>query len=121
MTKPFVLIVEDDPQLGNIFTLALQTDFETELCPTGNEALGRLETLVPAVVVLDLHLPGVSGLDILKHIRESERLKNTRVMLATADHLQADFLQGQADLVLLKPISPFQLRELAVRLTKNNA
>ncbi len=121
MMKPFVLIVEDDPQLGNIFTLALQTDFETELCPTGDAAISRLETLVPDVIVLDLHLPGVSGQEILKYIRGSERLKGTRVMLATADHLQADYIQGQSDLVLLKPISPFQLRELAIRLTKNKA
>jgi len=60
--------------------------------------------------------PHVSGKDILRHIRSAPYLTNTRVMVATADLLMADFLRDDANLVLIKPISFAQLRELAMRL-----
>jgi CheY-like chemotaxis protein len=68
------------------------------------------------VVVLDLHLPYLSGKELLYHIRADQRLGQTRVILATADSVLAESLQEEADLVLLKPISPSQLRDLAIRL-----
>ncbi len=117
MTNPLALIIEDDNKLARIFSITLQTvDFETEIIKDGAAALARLADIVPAVVVLDLHLPYVSGQDILQHIRADERLAKTRVMVATADAAMAESLQGEADIVLLKPISTFQLRELASRL-----
>ena len=63
-----------------------------------------------------MHLPNVSGDTILHHIRADERLANTRVMLATADAYMAENLRDKSDLVLLKPISFTQLRDLAKRL-----
>jgi CheY-like chemotaxis protein len=118
MSNPLALIIEDDPKLGQIFSLTLQADFTTEICPDGREALARLAQVVPALVVLDLHLPGASGEEILASIRADPRLAGTRVILSTANHLQADLLEEQADVVLLKPVSPTQLRELANRLCK---
>jgi CheY-like chemotaxis protein len=67
-------------------------------------------------VVLDLHLPHVSGEDLLAQIRSDDRLAHTRVMLATADPLMAESLRAKADLVLIKPISFSQLRDLSKRL-----
>ena len=117
MTKPLALIIEDDKDLADIFTIALQSaDFETETIEDGQKALERLAEVVPAVVVLDLNLPYVSGDEILRHIRADERLSETRVMLATANAPLADMLRQESDLVLLKPISPSQLRALAARL-----
>jgi CheY-like chemotaxis protein len=111
MSKPIALIVEDEPQLGAIFSLALSTDFDTQLCVDGLDAIHLLETLTPDIVFLDLHLPGASGETIMKHIRSQPRLAKTRVVLATADHTMADF-------VFLKPISPNQLYDIAMRLCK---
>jgi DNA-binding response OmpR family regulator len=117
IAKPLALIVEDDQKQATIFAQALRmAEFETEVIRDGNEALNRLASVVPAVVVLDLHLPQVGGKDILQEIRADSRLDNTRVILATADALLADSLQSEADLVLLKPISFGQLRDLAKRL-----
>jgi DNA-binding response OmpR family regulator len=70
----------------------------------------------PAVVVLDLHLPYISGVEILRQIRAEARLAEMRVMITTADSLNAERLRGEADLILLKPISFSQLRDLAARL-----
>lgn len=117
MNKPLALIIEDDQKLADIFSLSLQAaEFETEIAADGQTALSRLAEIIPAVVILDLHLPQVSGEKILKKIRADERLAQTRVMLATADAFMAEGLRADADLVLLKPISPTQLRDLAARL-----
>jgi len=115
--QPLALIIEDDASLSEIFAQALkQAKFETEVIEDGNAALIRLTKTVPAVVVLDLHLPHISGDKILRQIRTDERLAKTRVMLATADAQMAEQLRSDSDLVLLKPISFHQLRELASRL-----
>jgi DNA-binding response OmpR family regulator len=116
MTKPIALIIEDDPQLNQIFTLALSSQFECEAIQDGQAALTRLTDVLPDVIVLDLHLPGVNGEVILNYICNEARLENARIILATADARQAEQLEDKADIVLLKPISPVQLRELAVRL-----
>jgi Response regulators consisting of a CheY-like receiver domain and a winged-helix DNA-binding domain len=116
MTKPLALIIEDDPTLGEIFSITLESDFETETIKDGPTAITYLAGVVPALVILDLHLPGLSGADILSRIRGDERLSKTRVILATADNQRANLIETQADMVLLKPISPTQLRELARRL-----
>jgi DNA-binding response OmpR family regulator len=67
-------------------------------------------------VVLDLHLPGTAGTDILKRIRSDERLNQTRVIITTADARLAESLEEQADLILVKPVSFSQLRDMALRL-----
>jgi CheY-like chemotaxis protein len=116
MTKPVALIVEDDAPIGRIFFLALQTDYETEVVGDGDAALERLKQIVPAIVLLDLNLPGTPGRNILSAIRDDPRLNKTNVILCTADERQADTLNSEADFVLLKPVSPTQLRDLASRL-----
>ncbi len=117
MTAPLALIIEDDPKLSKIFAQALKmAKFETEVIQDGKVAMERLASVVPTVVILDLHLPHVSGRDILYKIRADERLANIRVILATADAQMADMLDDEADLILLKPISFSQLKEMATRL-----
>jgi DNA-binding response OmpR family regulator len=117
MTAPLAFIVEDEEVLAEIYTVALQmAGFETEVVGDGQQALARLAEIVPTLVILDLHLPHVSGAEILHHIRADERLSKTKVILATAQDRLADTLRAQADLTLLKPVSPEQLRLLALRL-----
>jgi DNA-binding response OmpR family regulator len=116
MTKPMAIIVEDDRYLNQIFTDTLQENFETESFSDGESAIQRLSQVTPRVVLLDLHLPGTSGRAVLSHIRATDSLKGVTVILCTADERQAEFLREQADLVLLKPVSPIQLLQLTVRL-----
>ena len=114
--RPLALIIEDDPKLATIFAEALrQAGYKTEFILDGRRALERLAETIPAVVVLDIHLPYYSGTEILQQIRADSRLAQTRIMLATADALRADQLRAEADLVLLKPIGYRQLRDLAER------
>lgn len=117
MKRDFSLIIEDDKDLAIIFSEALQAaEYETEIIQDGRLALERLADTQPAVVVLDLHLPQISGKKVLDQIRSARHLTATRVILATADPFMAESLREIADLVLIKPISFGQLRDLAARL-----
>jgi len=118
MTKPYVLIVEDDPKVNEIISITLQADFEIESCADGDSNLDRLKQVTPKIVVLDLNLPGTSGADILAWIRANEKFKDSHVILATADERQAETLTDEADIVQLKPVRPAQLRGLALRISR---
>lgn len=117
MSKPLALIVEDDPSLNEIIALTLREDFELETCTDGDAAMELLGNVVPQVVVLDLNIPGIHGRDVLAHIRSNKRFQRTHVIIATADSRQAEILHNDADIILLKPVSPAQLRELALRVS----
>jgi response regulator of citrate/malate metabolism len=62
-----------------------------------------------------MHLPHVNGADLLKQIHANEKLKNSRIIITTADSVQAEFYRGMASIVLVKPISFAQLRDLTSR------
>ncbi|HUH98945.1 MAG TPA: response regulator [Anaerolineales bacterium] len=116
MSKPLALIIEDDFEIANIMSISLANEFETEQFADGRAALSRLAQVIPMLIILDLHLPSLSGTDIFARVRSDARLETTKVILCTADALRAESLRSQADIVLLKPISPAQLRQLASRL-----
>lgn len=116
MAKPLAFIIEDDPQLSTIFSISLEEDYEVQAIIDGDAALARLGNETPHIILLDLNLPNVSGSTILSYIRSQERLKHIPVILCTADERQADLVQSKADFVLLKPVSPIQLRQMASRL-----
>jgi DNA-binding response OmpR family regulator len=81
----------------------------------GDKALAWLAETTPAVVVLDLELPRVPGTEILRQIRADVHLANIHVIIATAFPDMALDLEEKADLVLIKPVSYSQLRDLAKR------
>lgn len=112
------LIIEDEPHLAELFSRALsEAGYQTEVVSDGLVASQRIkEEPTPDLVVLDLHLPNVSGDELLTQIRGNERYKDTKVILATADGLLGDRLRSQANLVMIKPIDIFQLQRLANRL-----
>lgn len=121
MSQPgtrLALIIEDDPDLGVIFSHALrEAGFEPEVARSGEKALERLSKEVPDVIVLDLHLPRMDGVEILRQIRADARLSGVPIIVATADPRMAETLLEQVDLVLIKPVSFGQLRDLAARIS----
>lgn len=119
MTKKYLaLVVEDDPDLSTIFASALESaGFQVEVINDGGKALARLvEDPIPHLMILDLHLPHLSGANTLRQIHSDRRLIETRVVICTADAAMANELGTQADLVLLKPVMYSQMRDLAIRL-----
>ena len=117
MTIPVAFIIEDDHIISKIFETAVkEAQYETRVIYDGKDALDKLGSNTPDLVVLDLHLPSVSGVQVLKAIRNDRRLARTRVIIVSADAVLTDYLREDADLVLIKPVGFFQLREMAVRL-----
>jgi len=117
MTKPFALIIEDDPKLVVIYQVALQQiGFDTALDTNGNQFMAMLSTVHPSLIIVDLHMPFASGPDILRQIHGDQRLMKVPVIVTTADIYLARSIQGQADEILIKPVSVSRLRETALRL-----
>lgn len=116
MSDRWVLIVEDDEELGTIFAEILDmAGVPAELARDGREALDILAEAEPDLVILDLHLPEVSGPDVLAYIRRQQRLGNTRVIIASADVARAEQLREQVDLVLVKPVGFDEILNVAER------
>lgn len=116
------LVIEDDEDLSYIFAEAFRAGgLQPEIIRDGTLAMERLSQVHPKVILLDLHLPHVAGTDILARIREMETLKDVRVVVTTADARLAEQTERQADVVLIKPISFYLLRDLALRLSSIHA
>jgi len=112
------LIIEDDEDLASIFAEALRgVGFAVEHVADGKAAMARLKNQpVPYLVLLDLHLPHISGADLLAEIKNDERFNETKIIITTADARMGETYGDQADFVLVKPISFVQLRDLSSRL-----
>jgi two-component system, cell cycle response regulator DivK len=117
MEKPTALIVEDDRDIVALFRHVLDVaGYHTEIVLDGKDAMERLEAFTPNIVLLDLQLPRMSGVDILKNMRDNERLKSVPVVVITAYAPIADTLPVEPDLLLLKPVDINQLSNLVQRL-----
>lgn len=115
--NPIAMVIEDDEKLSMIYTQAMKlADYHTLPFRDGQDAMESLEEVVPAVVVLDLNLPRISGETILRKIRGDERYTKTKIIITTANAALGSVLEEQSDLVLVKPVSFSQLRNLAERL-----
>lgn len=117
MNDHLALIIEDDFDASQIFAKALEVQgLKTECIHDGEKALERLRTATPFVIVLDLHLPNVDGTEILAWVRSMPALKETLVVVVTADARMGEMLDDKADLVLLKPATFTQIRDFTQRL-----
>jgi len=90
--------------------------YQSENIYDGVEAMRRLAVTQPDVVLLDLQLPGVSGLDILQKMRADERMRTIPVIVITAYAYYAKNLPIQPDLFLLKPVDIHDLSNVIQRL-----
>jgi diguanylate cyclase (GGDEF)-like protein len=119
MEQPFVLIVEDERDIAALFRHVMDlAGYRTEVCTNGTAAMLRMETSQPDVVLLDLSLPGISGVNILQRMRVDERLKGIPVVVVTAYAELAESMAVEPDLVMLKPVSSIQLTDLVQRLAR---
>src|SRR5215207_6165306 len=109
-TKPYVLVIEDTRDLANFYAEILEMQgMSVEVIVDGAVALQRLETAVPDLIVLDMNLPHVSGLEILDFVRNQPHLKQTKVFVVTANPHMAQVAEGRADLTFIKPVSATEM------------
>lgn len=110
-------IIEDDQDLSTIFADALESvGYQVEQIKDGLKAQQRLAEDVPYLILLDMHLPHVSGAELLTNMKADERFNETTIILTTADARMAEAYEPMADFVMVKPISFVQLRDLTSRL-----
>jgi len=117
-----ILVADDEPHIGRIIKMKLeQGPFRVTLAYDGQEALDFVnEGEQLDLVLLDLMMPKLSGLDVLRRIREQERFKALPCIILTAGgeaKHERDALELGATQFLTKPFSPKKLYALVARLT----
>ena len=117
-----ILVADDEPHIGRIIKMKLeQGPFRVSLAYDGEEALDFINNEDQVdLAVLDLMMPKVSGLDVLRQVREQERFKNLPCIILTAGgdaKHERDALALGATQFLTKPFSPKKLYALVARLT----
>lgn len=119
MDQKLALVIEDDYDASEIFVAALESlDMHCEAIRSGDQAMERIKQIVPRLILLDLHLPNVDGTQIIAAIRADERMKSVLVIITTADPRMAESIEHAADLVVLKPTTFRQVRDLSQRLMR---
>ncbi|MEA2154660.1 MAG: hypothetical protein QOE11_800 [Solirubrobacteraceae bacterium] len=107
-----VLVVDDEPTIAEIVARYLErAGYETRVAADGNAALARVSTWHPDLVVLDLMLPGIDGLEVMRRLRETAGPR-VAIILLTARGEESDRIDGLrlgADDYVVKPFSPAEL------------
>ncbi|MBF0313568.1 MAG: response regulator transcription factor [Oligoflexia bacterium] len=115
--KTSIVIIEDDPDLREIITTHLKTlDYETHTFSTGEEALSVLPKLLPNLTILDIMLPGLSGIEICKKLRSLTATQKMPILMLTALTTPPHIIQGLdagADDYVTKP---FDIMVLTARI-----
>ncbi|HEX6924236.1 MAG TPA: response regulator transcription factor [Longimicrobiaceae bacterium] len=108
-----ILVVDDEPDISALVAYQLAREsYRVRTATSGTEALEAIGRELPDLVVLDLMLPGISGLDVLAEIRRREEWRELPVILLTARRDEADRVEGfrrGADDYVSKPFSPQEL------------
>jgi CheY-like chemotaxis protein len=108
-----VLIADDEPSMRLLVRATIESDqYQVLEASDGDEAWTMIQKHRPSVVLLDVQMPGRTGLEVLAMIRSDPTLAATRVIMLTAKALKADIQLGMtagADLYLTKPFSPLDL------------
>ena len=112
-TRPFALVVEDEPPLRELISVTLGTTFDCREAVDAESALAILRETVPDLVLVDVMLPGRSGLDVLAEMRGDPALRGVPVIVLSAWQAPEDVeraIAAGADRFLAKP---FRVDELA--------
>jgi CheY-like chemotaxis protein len=117
MTRPSALVCDDEPNLRELIRLSLGPGWSVHEAVDGEEALALARSLQPDLVVLDLMMPRLNGLDVLSTLKADPALARMRVLVVTAQPAsEVEAREHGADGVIVKPFAPEDLAELAARL-----
>lgn len=109
-----ILHVEDDPDIREIAKMALVDfgGFELLQCENGEVALAQAESFAPDVLLLDMMMPGMTGIETLAALREIEAFRNTPAIFMTAKDVATEYeevLKQEAVGTIQKPFDPIAL------------
>jgi len=117
--RPKILVVDDEPEAVELVEFNLkQAGFDVAVAADGAEALKKARGLMPSLIVLDLMLPEVDGLEVCKMLRRDSATAKVPIIMLTAKAAEIDRILGLelgADDYITKPFSP---RELVLRVKR---
>lgn len=112
-----ILIADDEPFIRQLLSVTL-LGFEIVVADSGTSALESVKHLRPEVVLLDVAMPGMNGVDVLQAIRSDPEMRHIPVVMLTGEHhLRDEAIAYGATEFLEKPFRPFALIDLIDRLT----
>ena len=110
MSRQSVLVVEDEEDIMEVICFNLEKEgYEVNQALSGEKALQVIENNLPSLVLLDLMLPGINGLDLCRIFKQNDRTKAIPVIMLTAKSEDADIVAGLemgAEDYITKPFSP---------------
>jgi CheY-like chemotaxis protein len=114
---PSVLIVDDDPSIRKLVATTLEdvAGFELVEAADGDEALALAREEAPAIVLLDIDMPGIDGFEACRRLRAQPQTADTTVVMLTAaadEEAERAAEEAGADLFITKPFSPLELLRL---------
>ncbi len=109
MSKPTILVVDDEEDIRELVELNLVREgYKVLTCETGEQALAVARVKTPDLIVLDLMLPGIDGLEVCKRLKADPVLRRVSVVMLTAKGEESDIVTGLelgADDYITKPFS----------------
>ena len=121
-TRPYTaLVVEDSPQVLQVIHMSLRREFKVLTAPDGAKALQMVLEEQPSLVVTDLMMPGMDGLDLTRRLRADPRTRHVPILMLTARSAVDDRVEGLETGVsayLTKPFSPRELITCARQLVR---
>jgi len=116
VTANTILLIEDEPEIRDMLSFTLgRAGFQVWECATAEEAVARLDGLLPSLLIVDWMLPGMSGVDFARRVRRDEHTSDMPIIMLTAKGEEIDKLKSfdsGVDDYVTKPFSP---RELIAR------
>ncbi len=107
---PTILVCDDDPPLRELVRAVLGPRYQFIEAADGTEALAAARDVRPDVMVLDVMLPGINGIDVLRELRSDEQIADIPVVVITAwSHAEAEAWAAGADRFVSKPFDPDEL------------
>ena len=110
---PKILVVEDDKSISDLISLHLKkNNFEYLVVHNGEDALSHLDNFMPDFIILDWMIPGLSGLEVLRRIRNKQEYKNLPILMLTAKNSEQDKIisfESGLDDYITKPFLPSEL------------
>ena len=110
---PKILIVEDNKSISDLISLHLKkNNFEYLVVHNGEDVLSHLDNFMPDFIILDWMIPGLSGLEVLRRIRNKQEYKNLPILMLTAKNSEQDKIisfESGLDDYITKPFLPSEL------------
>lgn len=105
--KPLIAVIEDSPDNRLLIQAFLEDQYEVAEYENGVDALAQMPTRLPSLVLLDISLPVMDGVEVLQHMRKNEQMTNIPVVALTAHAMSGDrekYLSLGFDEYISKPI-----------------